>query len=208
VAGQRLIIGRRRSRRGAGAGLERIDGPALASLLDGLDRDGELGSRLDERAQAVMAGLQSLSELTAPLAVDYMDRIRRPLADLSPADGVATVTAGYSAHLAVEADPAAFGAADVPVLGTLPPPRDGRPPTDLLLRVVKASRKPFPAIRAVSGPAWEGFTACVTRRVHDRQAAAGAALFLDPAVVDGLLRFGWVLRQVDIHYGLEPERGG
>ncbi len=26
------------------------------------------------------------------------------------------------------------------------------------------------------------------------------------AVVDGLARFGWVLRQVDLHYGLEPDR--
>jgi hypothetical protein len=30
--------------------------------------------------------------------------------------------------------------------------------------------------------------------------------FVAVDVVDGLARVGWVLRQVDIHYGLEPER--
>jgi hypothetical protein len=81
----------------------------------------------------------------------------------------------------------------IPVLGTLPE----RPPADLLLRVVKATRRSFETIRAVDGPTWEALVTIV---------AARAGADLERGLVDGLLRFGWVLRQVDLAYGAQPER--
>jgi hypothetical protein len=109
------------------------------------------------------------------------------------------------AHLVTERDPTAVGAAEVPLLN-LPPLRRGHPPRDLLTRVVKASRRNFERIRAVPGPVWEGLVRDLARRVHDRAPDADPADLLALAVVDGLARFGWVLRQVDLRYGLEPER--
>ena len=93
----------------------------------------------------------------------------------------------------------------MPVLGTLPPLRRGSPPRDLLTRVVKASRRNFEVIRAVSTPVWHGFVRSLTRRAHDQVADPGPSGLLAMEVVDGLARFGWVLRQVDLHYGLQPE---
>ncbi|HEX4863653.1 MAG TPA: hypothetical protein VFV02_06250, partial [Acidimicrobiales bacterium] len=145
----------------------------------------------------------SLSPLTAGMALDYIDRLARPIPALSAQTGVEIVTHGYAAHLAVEQDPAVFGAADVPVLGTLPPLRHGRPPQDILTRTVKATRRGFPVIRAVSAPVWEGYVVLLTRRIHEAQPDEENLVALD--VVDGLARFGWVLRQVDIHYKLAPE---
>ena len=70
-----------------------------------------------------MLDVASLSRLTEPLAVDYLERLRRPLPALSPEMGVQIVGRSYLAHLAVEEDPEAYLAEDVPVLGTLPPAR-------------------------------------------------------------------------------------
>ncbi len=46
------------------------------------------------------------------------------------------------------------------------------------------------------------------REVGDRRKGEDGRLppALDVSVVDALLRFGWVLRQVDLFYGLEPDR--
>ena len=93
----------------------------------------------------------------------------------------------------------------MPVARTLPPLRRGSPPQDLLTRVVKATRRSFEAIRAVPEPVWDGFVRGLTSRAHDRTPDADPSDLLAPAVVDGLARFGWVLRQVDLHYGLQPE---
>ena len=161
--------------------------------------DAARGRALDAAAEAVLAGLSSLSDLTAPLAISYLDRIGRPTPWMTPEAGVLVTSAGYAAHMAVEADGGPFGVTTLAVLGTLPDLRRGRPPQDLLLRVVKATRKTFSAIRAVDELTWEGF-------VSRRMARVGEEL--DRPLVDGLLRFGWVLRQVDLRYGLEPETTG
>jgi hypothetical protein len=181
----------------------RIDSKTSEDRLAALGPDAGIARRLDESAGRFAATIVSLSPLTAGLAIDYIDRLARPIPSLTPAAGVELVTRSYAAHLAVEQDPQAFGAADVPVLGTLPPLRHGRPPQDILSRAVKASRRNFPAIRAVSAPVWEGFVVLLTGRLHER--VADDDDLVAPEVVDGLARFGWVLRQVDIHYDLSPE---
>ena len=186
--------------------VERVDGPALEMYVAGLGEEATTVRRLDAAVDDAMRLLVSLSSLSAPLALDYLERLARPIPALTAEVGVQIVSRAYVAHLVVEGDPPAFGAADVPVLGTLPPLRRGSPPQDLLTRVVKASRRNFEVIRAVSSPVWEGFVRSLTRRAHDQVPDPGPDGLVAVAVVDGLARFGWVLRQVDLHYGLEPER--
>ncbi|MGI8492216.1 MAG: hypothetical protein ACR2KC_03515 [Acidimicrobiales bacterium] len=144
-----------------------------------------------------------MSELTTSVALDYLDRLARPLRALTPAAGVRVTTRGYLAHVAVEATPAAYGVdagRGLSILGTLPAlNRHGQAPRDLATRVVKATRRNFAAIRALPEPVWDGFVEAV---VHEEEARE---VGFDSAVVEGLLRFGWVLRQVDLHYGLTPE---
>jgi hypothetical protein len=153
-----------------------------------------------------MSSVSSLSTLTTPLALEYLDRLARPIPTLTPEAGVQIIGRAYVAHLVTEGDPQAVGASAVPLLD-LPPLRRGHPPQDLLTRVVKASRRHFERIRAVPGPVWDGLVQDLTRRAHDRTPGVDPADLLALAVVDGLARFGWVLRQVDLRYGLEPERG-
>jgi hypothetical protein len=196
----------RRLRRPLGVVDARLGRRDLAERLAGLGESGRLARDLDRAVEVAMAAVAGLSPLTSPLAVTYLERIRQALEDLSLESGAYVTARGYVAHLVVEADPGAFGAADVPVLGTLPEPRRGRPPQDLLGRVVKASRRGFERIRAVDDGVWEGFVACATYRVHERDAVRGEGSYADPTVIDGLVRFGWVLRQVDLRYGMEPER--
>jgi hypothetical protein len=104
--------------------------------------------------------------------------------------------------MARERDGAAYGVDGGLTVISLPPRRHGRPPQDLLNRVVKASRRAFDQIRSVPAPVWDGFVLALVCRVHEQP--AGDAGWLDVPVVDGLARFGWVLRQVDLVYGLEP----
>jgi hypothetical protein len=182
----------------------RLDEATLEDRLLLLGTDGPIARRLDLAVDAEMLSLSSLSSLTSPLALEYLERVGRPVPSLSPQMGVQIVGRAYAAHLVVEADAASYGAPDVPVLGTLPPLRKGSPPRDLLVRVVKESRRSFEVIRAVSTPVWDGFVLCLTKRAHDL--AAGAEDLVPVGSVDGLARFGWVLRQVDIHYELSPER--
>ncbi len=186
--------------------VERVDGPALVAYLSGLGEDEPHVARLDLAVDDALTAIAALSSLTSPLTLEYLDRLARPIPALRPEIGVQIVTRTYVAHLVVERDPHRFGAVDVPVLGTLPPLRRGSPPRDLLTRVVKASRRHFEVIRAVPSPVWNGFVRSLTRRAHDQVADPEPSGLLAVEVVDGLARFGWVLRQVDLHYGLEPER--
>ncbi len=194
-----------------------VDEAAVTARLGELGDDGAAAHRLDLAAVEVMADVRSLSQLSSPLAVDYLERIQRPISTLDLGVGAFITTRGYAAHMVIESDPDAYGAADIPVLGTLPPLRRGRPPSDLLTRVVKATKRGFVGIRAVNDGVWDGFVLATVWRVHDQGAGGaegdgasgtkeGGAVYLAPAVVDGLVRFGWVLRQVDLHYGVEPER--
>lgn len=177
----------------------------LDTYLKSLGPDGQVARALDREVDRTMSGVTSLSTLSAPLAISYMDRLSRPVPSLTPEVGAQIVGRSYIAHLVVEAEPGHFGAPDVPVLGTLPPLKHGRPPQDLLSRVVKASRgRSFAPICALAPPVWDGYVRCVTKRAHDTAVAGDDLVAVD--VVDGLARFAWVLRQVDIHYGLEPER--
>jgi hypothetical protein len=184
---------------------QRVDDTALDAYLDQLGEQGDVARRLDLEVDGLMPTVAALSSLTSPLALDYIQRLERPIPALTPASGVQIVSRSYVAHAVVEADPASFGADGVPVLNTLPPlRRGGVPPQGLLTRVVKASRRQFPRIRAVPEAVWEGYVRCLARRAHDHAKPGGEMLAIE--VVDGLARFGWVLRQVDIRYGLEPER--
>lgn len=174
----------------------------LDSYLKSLGPDGDTARRLDADADAAMGSVASLSSLSAPLALQYMERLGRPIPNLTPEVGAQIVGRAYVAHMAVEADAARYGAADIPVLGTLPPLKRGRVPQDLLSRVVKASRRSFEALCALTPEAWDGFVWCLTKRAHDQTRDE----LLPVEVVDGLARFAWILRQVDLHYGLEPDR--
>jgi hypothetical protein len=198
--------------------------PVTAEVYDArLDEAGPYGGAagaLHEAVERLMYEVMSLSRLTAPLAVDYLDRLSRPLPGLTPEMGVQIVGRSYVAHMAVESDPGEYLADDVPVIGTLPEPRDGYAPRDLLNRVVKASRRSFEAICAVPPEVWDCFVAGLTMKAHEMQLAARTIEdsdaddnrpsvhdeLLPVAAIDGLARFGWVLRQVDLHYGGEPER--
>ncbi len=154
-----------------------------------------------------MQKLASLSPLSSVLGVDYMDRLARPVASLTPVIGVALVGRAYVAHMTLERDPARFGVTDLPVIGGLPAPKNGRLPQDLLSRVVKASRgRGFWALCALGPGEWDGFVTCLTKRAHDLAGSAGEYVATD--VVDGVARFAWVLRQADLFYGYEPELTG
>lgn len=184
---------------------DRVNRSDLDKHLKSLGSDGALARDLDRDVDAEMARVTSLSPLTSQLAVAYMERLARPVPSLTPPIGVLLVGRTYVAHMLVESDPGRYGAPDVPVLGTLPPLKKGRPRQDLLSRVVKASRgKGFFSLCALSHPAWDGFVMCLTKRAHD--AAAAPDDLVSAEVVDGVARYGWVLRQVDLHYGLSPER--
>ncbi|HWE55714.1 MAG TPA: hypothetical protein VG435_09385 [Acidimicrobiales bacterium] len=177
----------------------------LDRYLKGLGADGAIARDLDHRVDEEMERITALSALTSMLAVDYMERLTRPVPSLTPEIGVLLVGRTYVAHTVVEGDSGRFGAPDVPVLGTLPPLKKGRPPQDLMSRVVKVSRgRTFPPLCALSPAAWDGFVHCLTKRAHD--VAPSDHDLIDVKVVDGVAAFAWVLRQVDLHYGLEPER--
>ena len=219
----RAIRRRRRAGASRGTGVGVADGPleaaGLAGRLRALGPAGAQARDLDRAVTDSLWGMAALSSLTTSLAVDYLERIQHPIPALTLASGVFITTRGYAAHQAVEADPSAYGAADMPVLGTLPPLRRGRPPQDLLSRIVKASKRSFPDLCALDTDVWEGFVLHTLWRVHGQAAAEAADLareedladvqtaYLDVDVVDGLTRFGWLLRQADIHYRLEPEQG-
>ncbi len=184
---------------------ERVDAGALEACLAGLGDDAAPTLRLIAAVDRAASSVSSLSPLTASLALEYLDRLARPIPTLTAETGVQIVSRSYVAHMVTESDPEAFGAAEVPVVA-LPPLRRGRPPQDLLNRVVKASRRSFARIRAVPEPIWDGFVCDLAYRAHERTPDADPEDLLALTVVDALGRFGWVLRQVDQRYGSEPER--
>ena len=163
---------------------------------------GQVGRRLPS--------IVELSPLTGELTVAYVERVAMPMSAMSAPAGARLIARGYLAHLLIEEDPGAFGVDAIPVLGTLPALRRGRPPQDLLSRVVKASRRHFESVCCLSPEGWEAFVVATTAEVHAEALGAdlagdeeGAGV-LAPELVDGLLRTGWLLRQVDLAYGLAP----
>jgi hypothetical protein len=184
----------------------RVDAGSVTEYVASLGADSAPARRLIEAVDGAMGSVSSLSTLTTPLALEYLDRLARPIPTLTPEIGVQIVGRAYVGHMVTEDDPQSVGATAVPLLN-LPPLRRGHPPQDLLTRVVKASRRHFERTRAVPGPVWEGLVRDLARRAHERTPDVDPADLLALAVVDGLARFGWVLRQVDLRYGLEPDRG-
>jgi hypothetical protein len=183
---------------------QRVDAPALEAFLSSLGPDGSIAKRLDREVDGQMPSVSSLSALTSPMALGYLERLQRPIPTLSLASGVQIVSRSYVAHLVVEADPDSFRAEGVSTLATFPAMRrGGSPPQDLVTRVVKVTRRNFEEIRAVSTPVWEGYVRCLSKRAHDHEPKDAEVVAVE--VVDALARFGWVLRQVDLQYGLHPE---
>lgn len=180
---------------------DRLDQDALTGRLASAGDAGGRAGALDRDVEESLAGA-SFSPLSSQLAETYLDRIGRPLTHLTLESGAYVTARGYVAHRLVESDPGRYGAAEVPVLGTLP---TGRPPADLLNRVVRATRRGFEHVCALDAATWQGYLDATTWRAHRRDdevcSPEGEAGYLDPRVIDGLLRFGWVLRQVDLHYG-------
>lgn len=207
-AGERFRRGQSVTVRAADGRVDRGTADAALALLG---VDGDKARDLDAEADREATALVSLSPLTTQLAEQYLERLARPIPSLTPAAGVQIVTRGYAARTVVERDPARFGAPSSLDHLSLPPLRKGRPPQDLLTRAVKATRRSFSDHRAVPAGAWDGFVVLVTARVHQLAPVAGGAEddddgLLAAEVVDGLARFGWVLRLVDARYGQEPER--
>jgi hypothetical protein len=211
-----VIFGRSSLRGSLRAGSERplgsgdaLDAAEVEARLAALGADGELAVRLDQAADEVVATLRGLSDVTVPLALSYLDRIARPLAALDLESAVRLTTRGYAAHLVVEERGRELGIETVPVLGDLPPMKRGAAPQGLLTRIIKVTRRNFDAVRAVSESTWDGLVVVTAGHLHSarRPGDDGSLLpALDLSVVDALLRFGWVLRQVDLHYGLGPDR--
>lgn len=182
---------------------EAVDAAALDARLSALREDGRLARRLDQAVEQALGGAPPLSELTANLALEYLERLAPLVQSLSPELGVHAISRAYVAHAAVEADPARYGAGELPLL-SLPAPRGGRPPQDLLVRVVKAARRRFAAHCGLPERAWEGFALAVVHRVHEATLDPEEHGLVAPAVVEDLARVGWLLRQVDLRYGLQP----
>jgi hypothetical protein len=185
--------------------VQRVDAGAVKEYVASLGADAAPAGRLIEAVDEAMGSVSSLSTLTTPLALEYLNRLARPIPTLTAEAGVQIIGRAYVAHMVTEDDPEAVGATGVPLIN-LPPLRRGHPPQDLLTRVVKASRRHFERVRAVPGPVWEGLVRDLACRAHEHTPDADPADLLALPVVDGLARFGWVLRQVDLRYGLEPER--
>ena len=95
--------------------VERVDAAALTAFLAGLGADAPFAPALDgRRGCRAMGSILSLSSLSSPLALDYLERLARPIPALTAQIGVQIVTRAYLAQLVIERDPAAFGASEVP----------------------------------------------------------------------------------------------
>ena len=224
---------KRKKRSPAGTTSERISDAEIKDVLREIgEPDAGYAKALDRRVGNRLPALSSLSPITSPLVVDYVKRVGGPIKSMSPSAGARVVARGYVAHIVVEHDPNIVGAPDVPVLGDLPPlNKRGQPPGDLMMRIVKASRRHFEGICALSLDGWDAYVTVSLAHVHDDAeliagagggedgeggAGAGAGeggeggepdgpAYLSEEVVDGLMRTGWLLRQVDLAYGQEPE---
>lgn len=198
---------RRRDPQALGSG-EEIDARTARARLADLGPEGVVASELEKATVDMLKTLDGLSSLTVPLALAYLDRIARPLAAMDLESAVRLTSRGYAAHLVIEQRGRDFGVETVPVLGDLPAMKHGRPPQQLLAIVVKVTRRSFAAVRAISEGSWDGLVVAVARRVHAERTRDLEGVLpppLDVDVIDALLRFGWVLRQVDLHYGYEPD---
>jgi hypothetical protein len=165
-----------------------------------LGQSGARGRALHKAALRRIAALRTLTPVSTSVALRYAERVARPLAALDEVAATEIVLLGYAAHQLVEEQPDAYGVDDIPVLGALPK----APPRDLANRVLRASRKDFAVLCALSPETWESFSACslaTAQRRPDRPEGPG---HVSADVVDGLLRFGWILRQADLYYGLNP----
>jgi hypothetical protein len=207
-----MFARRREARRHApnalGSGDE-IDARTAKERLAALGADGVVAADLEKATGEMLRTLDGLSPLTVPLALSYLDRIARPLAAMDLEAAVRLTSRGYAAHLVIEQRGRDFGVETAPVLGELPAMKHGRPPQQLLSTVVKVTRRSFEAVRGVNQGTWDGLVVAVTRRVHAERTRDDEGVLpppLDVTIVDALLRFGWVLRQVDLFYGYEPER--
>lgn len=219
---------KRKNRAPAGTNSERISDSEIKEVLREIgDPDADYAKALDKRVGDTLPALASLSPLTSPLVVDYVNRVAGPIKSMSPSAGARVVARGYVAHVVAEKDPKVVGAPDVPVLGDLPPlDKRGQPPRDLMMRIVKASRRHFERVCALTLDGWDAFVMVSLAHVHDdaellagaggsdtgEQGGAGGKhgepdgpAYLSEEVVDGLLRTGWLLRQVDLAYGQDPE---
>jgi hypothetical protein len=199
---------KRRDPHALGSGDE-IDARTARDRLAALGDDGAVATDLEKATNEMLETLDGLSPLTVPLALSYLDRIARPLAAMDLETAVRLTSRGYAAHLVIEQRGRDFGVETVPVLSDLPPMKHGRPSQQLVTMVVKVTRRSFASVRAVNDGTWDGLVVAVARRVHAGRTRDGEGVLgppLDVSVIDALLRFGWVLRQVDLHYGYEPER--
>jgi hypothetical protein len=211
-----VIFGRSSIRGSLRAGSEKplgsgdvVDAATVKARLKTLGDDGRRASELDDATNGVVASLHGLSDLTVPLALNYLDRIARPLGALDLESAVRITTRGYAAHLVIEERGRDFGVETVPVLSDLPTMKRGVAPQGLLTRIVKVTRRNFEGIRAVNGPTWDALIVVNAGHLHAARRKGDDGKLppaLDVSVIDALLRFGWVLRQVDLFYGLEPDR--
>jgi hypothetical protein len=94
--------------------VDRVDGAAFEAYLVGWVEDAPAARRLVAAVDEAVPTVLSLSSLTSPLALDYLDRLTRPIPALTPMAGVQILTRSYVAHLVTEHDPGAFGGIDVP----------------------------------------------------------------------------------------------
>lgn len=172
--------------------------------LAALGPNGRLALDLDAAVDQRLADVEDLSSLTTPLLTSYVERVRRPLSALPLDVGLTLGLRGYLAQQLLELEAARFGIVDIPVMGGLPE----RPPQDLLVRVVKASRGGFWRLRALNDDTWNGFVGLAMWRAHKQVPPSPKVSYPMREVVDGLLRVGWLLRQVDLFYKLEPELSG
>jgi hypothetical protein len=214
-----------RGRKTQGTTKAALDREQALAWLSAAGENGQRALVLHDQVERGHANLVSLTRVTTPLAAQHVQRLRVAMPSLSRLTAYALVRRGYTAHLLVEADPGCFGAARVPDIVEMPPlDRDGAPRRELLTFVVKVTLRSFGVLRGIPPDVWEGLAVCTTWRIHDDVPTGPTASPDSPAedadadaldeplallsqeVIEGLLRFGWVLRATDLAYGMEPAR--
>ena len=99
------VAGWRRRAFGVQPADQQVDDAALDVYLGQLGEAGDRARRLDLEVDALMPTVAALSSLTSLLALDYIERLERPVPALTPTSGVQIVSRSYVAHVVVEADP-------------------------------------------------------------------------------------------------------
>lgn len=207
-----------RGRRTQGMTKVAMDREQALAWLAAAGDDGQRALVLHDDVERRHSELPALTRITTPLASQHVQRLRVGMPSLTPHTAYGLVLRGYTAHLLVEADPSSFGATRVPDIVEMPDlDRNGEPRRDLLTYVVKVTLRSFEIVRGIPPDVWEGLAVCTTWRIHDDGPASSPdavekadgeviPLLLSPEVIEGLLRFGWVLRAADLAYDLEPAR--